>query len=416
MNIEMLRIVGCSHQNTGIDQREQLILNKELRASFISDCLRGSLEREVIVLATCNRVEIVSYGVEFDDIINIWSRLTQVGIKVLEECCYHKQGLNALTHWVSVSVGIDSAMLGEPDILGQMKKAHMESKDVAGQGAILHRLGQWVMSTAKQVRVGSGVGNHATSFVSMSQMLAKRLFTNWRKASILLIGSGGVIESALGLWAVDNSNIMICNRSLAKANILASRYGARAVGMSQIPELLKSVDCVITATSSPLPLIGKGMLERAVKHQSRPMLLIDLAMPRDIEPEVGGLEEVYLYHLDDLKLLAKGGESRQKQGCDVARNLIGTAVRKFQSQVNLWDSVDSISEFRTQLHALGRKDQNEILEKWGSEHRLQVEKSLEDYHRKIMHHATVLMKGLICNDSVVVSKGTAAKNEYLEKA
>ncbi|HJN37873.1 MAG TPA: glutamyl-tRNA reductase [Gammaproteobacteria bacterium] len=391
----MLRLVGCSHQNTSIDQREQLLLNKELRMRLIEQCLQGCSGRDIIVIVTCNRIDIFSYGFENHDIIDCWSRLVGVESTRIMNCCYQKQGQDALSYWASVAVGMDSAMVGEPDILGQVKKACQESRDLVGNNSVLFRLSQWVIKIAKQVRIGSGVGQHATSFVSMAQMLAKRLFTDWKEVSILLIGSGDVIESALGLWSSEHSNIMVCNRSLAKANEIAARYGVKAVGLSHIPDLLKSVDCVISATSSPLPLIGKGMIEKAIEHQSRPMLLIDLAMPRDIEPEASSIEEVYLYHLDDLKLLAKEGESRRKQGRDLAKKLIAMEIIQFQKQMNLWGQADSISQFRSQLNALGEQEQLSLIKNLRGEENVWAKKSLEAYHRKVMHHATVLMKEVV---------------------
>jgi glutamyl-tRNA reductase len=244
---------------------------------------------------------------------------------------YVMEGGQVARHAFRVASGLDSMVLGEPQILGQMKQAVREASDAGTLGSTLHQLFQRSFSVAKEVRTSTEIGAHSISMAAASVRLAGQLFEDLRDIRVLFVGAGEMIELVATHFAARGPRAMaVANRTLERGEKLASRFGAEAVRLSELPARLAEFDAVISCTASSLPIIGLGAVERALKaRKHRPMFMIDLAVPRDIEPEVARLGDVYLYTIDDLSTLVQTAGEKRQAAVEQAEVIIETGVQNF---------------------------------------------------------------------------------------
>ena len=351
-----LLTLGLNHNTAPVALREKLAFpTKEAIGTALSD-LRGhlkSLAPEAAILSTCNRTEIyckTDAPDEAGQALTEWiGRHRGVdGEGNLAEHLYLLPNQGAVRHAFRVASGLDSMVLGEPQILGQMKTAARVAQDSNMLGSHLHQLFQRSFSVAKEVRTQTAIGAQSVSMSAASVRLGEQIFENLADCSVLLIGAGEMIELCAAHWAPHPRRMVIANRTLERARPLAERFGATTMALSDLPQQLENFDVVISCTASSLPIIGLGMVERSVRQRRhRPVLMIDLAVPRDIEDEVSRLDDVFLYTVDDLREVVDAGLEGRRLAVAEAESIIDTQVSAFMNWMVQRQSVPLIQE----LHA-----------------------------------------------------------------
>jgi len=351
-----LLTLGLNHNTAPVALREKLAFpTKEAIGAALSD-LRGhlkSLAPEAAILSTCNRTEIyckTDAPDEAGQALTEWiGRHRGVdGEGNLAEHLYLLPNQGAVRHAFRVASGLDSMVLGEPQILGQMKTAARVAQDSNMLGSHLHQLFQRSFSVAKEVRTQTAIGAQSVSMSAASVRLGEQIFENLADCSVLLIGAGEMIELCAAHWAPHPRRMVIANRTLERARPLAERFGATTMALADLPQQLENFDVVISCTASSLPIIGLGMVERSVRQRRhRPVLMIDLAVPRDIEDEVSRLDDVFLYTVDDLREVVDAGLEGRRLAVAEAESIIDTQVNAFMNWLVQRQSVPLIQE----LHA-----------------------------------------------------------------
>ena len=353
-----LLTLGLNHTTAPLSLREKVAFPGDVLRDAVAD-LRGQLRTvlpETAILSTCNRTEIycaTPAPQEAHAAIVGWmsSRNGLGAAPALNDHLYSLPNNQAVRHAFRVASGLDSMMLGEPQILGQMKDAARVAQEADALGTHLHQLFQRTFAVAKEVRSQTEIGAHSVSMAAAAVRLAQRLFEDLRETSILVVGAGEMIELAATHFVAQHpKRVAVANRTIERAQKLAQRFGAKAMQLSDLPDTLAEHDIVVSCTASSLPIIGLGMVERALKtRRRRPMFMIDLAVPRDIEPEVARLNDVFLYTVDDLgKLVQTGIESRQAAVAQ-AEVIIETRVDAFMHWLSARQAVPAIRA----LHARG---------------------------------------------------------------
>lgn len=256
----------------------------------------------------------------------------------------------AVQHILRVASGLDSLVLGEPQILGQIKDAYTWANDAGAIGQQLNRLFQHTFSVAKQIRTDTAIGSNPVSVAFAAVSLAKQIFTNLEEHTALLIGAGETIELVARHLAEHGiRHIIVANRTIERAQLLAGQFNGEAITLAEMPDRLVEADIVISSTASQLPILGKGAVERALKQRKhRPIFMVDIAVPRDIEPEVGNLRDVYLYTVDDLHEVIEENLQSREAAAEEAEEIIDVQVEQFMGWLQSLDAVDTIRAYRTQ--------------------------------------------------------------------
>lgn len=344
--------LGINHNTASLTLRERLSftpdqLEKALKQGF---CLEGI--SEIAILSTCNRTEIYANGVELaDELMVRWlCSFHGVSEESVRQSLYLRKDESAASHMMTVASGLDSMMLGEPQILGQLKEAHARARDLGTVGGHLDRLFQHVFSVAKRVRTETAIGENPVSVAYAAVSMASNIFSDLSDTTALLIGAGETIELVVKhLYRSGVRDFIIANRTVARARALAADFKGSAIGLEDIPDYLQRADIVIASTASPLPILGKGMVERALKkRRHKPMFMVDIAVPRDIEAEVGRLADVYLYTVDDLKDVIEDSLKSREGAAAEARHLVAAGAAEFMYHLRAQGSVTVLRMFRAQ--------------------------------------------------------------------
>jgi glutamyl-tRNA reductase len=272
----------------------------------------------------------------------------------LRRAAYHYEAADALRHMVKVASGLDSMVLGEPQIFGQLKSAYAVAAEAGTIGADMGRLFQKVFALAKRVRTDTAIGENPVSVAYAAVDLAGHIFSDLSRCDALLVGAGETIELvARHLLEAGVRRIVIANRTLGRARELAQKFGAEAVLLAEIPEHLPHADIVITSTASQLPILGKGAVEQAIKvRKHRPVLMVDIAVPRDIEPQVADLADVYLYTVDDLRDIVEQNLRSRQTEARKADQLIEAGVSEYLEELRSLAAVDSVRQYRDMAEAI----------------------------------------------------------------
>ncbi|MDZ4263285.1 MAG: glutamyl-tRNA reductase [Pseudomonadota bacterium] len=342
--------VGVNHKTAPVSIRERVSFAPERLADALKELTSTSQVSEAAILSTCNRTELVcnSHDTNTDTIIDWFEHYHKLDSKEVRPYIYVHPDQMAVRHVLRVASGLDSLILGEPQILGQIKDAYSKAEQAGTIGKLLNRLFQHTFSVAKQVRTDTAIGSSPVSVAFAAVSLAKQIFSNMEERTALLIGAGETIElAARHLHASGVGRIIIANRTVEKAHTLAGEFGGYAIALKEIPNHLAEADIVISSTASQLPILGKGAAERAIKQRKhRPMLMIDIAVPRDIESEVGELEDIYLYTVDDLQEIIQEGLKSRQEAAIQAEEIIDTQVAHFMGWIQSQDAFTVIRQFR----------------------------------------------------------------------
>ncbi|MBT9455222.1 MAG: glutamyl-tRNA reductase [Burkholderiaceae bacterium] len=354
--------LGLNHSSAPLDLRGRFAFTLEQ----LAPTLQGFRERvqqpkqtrknnglpEAAMLSTCNRTELYVAGgpALVRPAVEWLAGLGDVASSHLMDHAYVMEGSAAARHAFRVASGLDSMVLGEPQILGQMKQAVREADQAGTLGSTLHQLFQRTFSVAKEVRTATEIGAHSISMAAASVRLAGQLFEDLKDVRVLFVGAGEMIELVATHFAAKNPKGMaVANRTLERGEKLAGRLGAEAIRLSDLSQRLHEFDAVISCTASSLPLIGLGAVERALKaRKHRPMFMVDLAVPRDIEPEVAKLDDVYLYTVDDLSTVVQTAGEKRQAAVEQAEAIIETGVQSFQHWMEQRSTVPLIQALNAQ--------------------------------------------------------------------
>jgi glutamyl-tRNA reductase len=332
--------LGLNHTTAPLDLRGRFALSFEQLAPTLqtfrdgfTGVHRADAPPEAAILSTCNRTEL--YCAADPRLVRPameWlARVGGVGPDTLSDHAYVLEGGEAARHAFRVASGLDSMVLGEAQILGQMKQAVREADTAGTLGRTLHQLFQRSFSVAKEVRTSTEIGAHSISMAAAAVRLASQLFEDLREVRVLFVGAGEMIELAATHFAARQpAGIAIANRTLERGEALAARFNAEPMKLADLPARLHEFDVVVSCTASSLPLIGLGAVERALKaRKRRPMFMVDLAVPRDIEPEVARLDDIYLYTVDDLSSIVQTAGEKRQAAVAQAEVIIDTGVQSF---------------------------------------------------------------------------------------
>ncbi len=359
----MIFTLGINHHSAPLAIRERVAFGAEKLQHALADLTRSQPVREVAILSTCNRTEIYCAAETPEVVIDWLARYHGVERGELAPYLYTHDQPEAIRHAFRVASGLDSMVIGEPQILGQMKDAVRAAEESGTLGSQLHKLFQRSFSVAKEVRSTTAIGANIVSMAAAGVHLAERIFESIGEQRILFIGAGEMIElCAAHFCARQPKQVTVANRTLERGRALAERYNGTAIRLDELGEHLAQHDIVVSCTASPLPIIGLGMVERAVKaRRHRPMFMVDLAVPRDIEEEVGELDDVFLYSVDDLAQVVESGlESRQAAVVE-AEDIIAARVRDFQAWLQSRDTVPVIRSLRDSAERMRRHEMEHAL-------------------------------------------------------
>lgn len=345
--------LGINHTTAPLDLRGRFAFAVDQIAPTLQS-LRESLARapEAAILSTCNRTEIYCAGSQHDmePTLEWLAHSGGVAPGLLRAHAYALQDGQAARHAFRVASGLDSMVLGEAQILGQLKDAVRAADEAGALGTTLNQLFQRSFAVAKEVRSSTEIGAHSISMAAAAVRLAGQLFEDLGQVRILFVGAGEMIELAAAHFAGKNpKGITIANRTLERGEKLAGRFGGEVMKLAELPARLHEFDVVVSSTASQLPIIGLGAVERALKvRRHRPMFMVDLAVPRDIEPEVKALEDVYLYTVDDLAHVVQTGHANRQAAVAQAEAIIDAGVQSFLHWMDQRRTVPLIQQLNAQ--------------------------------------------------------------------
>ena len=344
--------LGINHTTASLVVRERVAFAAEQLVEALQEGCQHIGLGELVILSTCNRTELFFVADRAAEVLEQalgWlAAYHHLDPEEIRQSCYHHDDSSALEHMIQVAAGLDSMVLGEPQILGQMKSAYAVAEEAGTVGAELGRIFPRVFAVAKRVRTDTAIGENPVSVAYAAVDLAGHIFSDLSKSRALLVGAGETVDLvARHLAETGLAQIVVANRTLSRARELAHRFGAEAVLLADIPEQLATADIVISATGSQLPILGKGAVEHALKlRKHRPILMIDLAVPRDIEAQVGELKDIYLYTVDDLREIVEENLRNRHDEARKADVIIGDGVREFQRELRSLDAVDTVKALR----------------------------------------------------------------------
>ena len=356
-----LTVIGLNHQTAPLGIREKLAFAAEKLPDAVNSLLDSGAAGEAVILSTCNRTEL--YCVGEPAAVTEWLAAYQsLPAAEIRPYLYTYGCTDTVRHAFRVACGLDSMVLGEPQILGQIKDAVNAAQEQNTVGTWLNALFQKTFSVAKEIRSGTAVGEHSVSMAAAAVKMAAQIFPSVGKLNVLFVGAGEMIELVATYFAAENPRLMtVANRTLARAEELCGKLGINAEPclLSDIPEILHQYDVVISSTASPLPVIGKGMAERALKQRGQmPVFMLDLAVPRDIEAEIAELDDVYLYTVDDMAgVVQSGREARQKAAAE-AEVMVEQKVAEFLEWQKSRENVPLIRALRDE----GERARRHVLE------------------------------------------------------
>ena len=352
--------LGINHKTAPVAIRERVAFTPEQLEAASQQLREHQSIKEVAILSTCNRTEIYTLieAGNVRPVIDWLSNFHSLPFEDVARYSYIHEDQAAIAHIMRVASGLDSMVLGEPQILGQLKDSYDLAKKENLLGSGLELLFQQVFATAKKVRTETGIGTNPISIAYAAVNLSQRIFTDLKTSTALLIGAGETIELvARHLKNAGVAKMIIANRTVERAQALADEVQGKAVALKEIPNKLANADIVISSTAAPLPILGKGMVEDALKvRRHKPMLMIDIAVPRDIESQVGELDDIFLFTVDDLKETIEENLAARREAAEEAEALILVSVQEFLRSLRVRDAGRMIRVFRQRAQQLAEDE------------------------------------------------------------
>ena len=353
-----LMALGINHQRAGVDVRGKLVFDAHTAITQGQKLIEAGVVRAVVVLSTCNRTEFYCEALHLRTLNDMLIGHPEQDNPLLQQQAYAYEGFDAVQHLMQVTSSLNSLIVGETEIIGQVKQAYAMAQAAGLSGKYLDRLFQNAFSVAKVVRSRTAIGTHSVSMAQLAAKLAQPIFSNIKESTVLLIGAGKLAEAiARQLCVMGVKSIMVANRSLGRATafagIFAERTNTRGFGLSQIKQHLSEADIVISATRSPVPLLMKeAMIEALRLRKRKPMVMLDLGVPRNIDTNVADLEDVYLYCMDDLHCVLEKHQALRQAAANSAEALVRDAATAFMHWLQAQDSFKTVAIFREKFELL----------------------------------------------------------------
>lgn len=393
-----LLALGINHTTASLDLREKVAFTPERLIEALREAVREAGVAELAILSTCNRTEFYGHvPAQNGDALLAWlGRYHHLALSEISASIYQYENEEAVRHMMRVASGLDSMVLGEPQILGQMKTAYSQAAEAGTLGPELERLFQTTFAAAKQVRSETAIGANPVSVGFAAVMMAKQIFSDLRESEALLIGAGETIELVgKHLFEQGVKKITVANRTLSRGLELARQFNGRAIALEDIPDALVQADIVIASTASPLPLLGKGMVERALKkRRHKPIFMVDIAVPRDIEPEVGSLADVYLYTVDDLHSVIEENKRSRQEAAQAAEKIVTQCAALFVAKKREQGALSTLLAYRQRVEGLRAEEVERALsalEKGGDATEV-LQRMSRNLTNKILHTPSVVLK------------------------
>jgi len=397
-----LFVLGINHTTAPLALREKVAFVPEKIAGALQHACDHVGVEEAVILSTCNRTEIYladnsSSGLGDSQKILGWlADYHALPVGELAECHYFHNDHDAIRHLMRVASGLDSMILGEPQILGQLKSAFAVAHQHGTVSGKLHNAFQYVFSVAKRVRSETAIGENPVSVAYAAVSLSQRIFSDLSQSKALLIGAGKTIELvARHLKEQGIQQLIVANRTLPRAQELTSQIGGEAILLADIPDRLHEADIVISSTASQLPVLGKGAVEQALKRRKhKPMFMVDIAVPRDIEPQVAELDDVYLYTVDDLKEVIDENKRTRAEAAQDATKIIDEAIEDYLRELRAEDAVSTIKGYRHKAEQLRDEEIEKALKllRKGDDPELVIQTLARNITNKLLHNPTVQLK------------------------
>ena len=402
-----LNIIGLNHKTAPLGLREKLVFHADQISHALLD-LKSNKVSQVAILSTCNRTEIYFNGPKKQIVYQWLADYHHIKLSQLKEHLYHYSNKDALTHAYQVASGLDSMFLGETQILGQMKQAAKISEYAGTQGKFLSQFFQTVFEAAKEIRSKTNIGASSTTIASTIISLTKKIFGDLYQTKIIFVGAGEMTELIAKYFNKHQpEKITIANRSIFRGKKLANKISAETCLIGEIKDQLDEYDIVISATGSQLPVIGLGMIERAIKKRKhKPMLLIDLAVPRDIEPETSKLNDIFLYTLDKLAEIAQEGIDNRTDAVKDANIIIEKKVNNFYKKINRKKASPTIVTLRNQFEDNRQKEINKAKKQLANGKSIDeiLETLSNNLSNKFLHHPTKALNDAAANETKEISE------------
>ncbi|HKQ82187.1 MAG TPA: glutamyl-tRNA reductase [Steroidobacteraceae bacterium] len=342
-------VIGINHRTAPVEIREKIVFGGPELPTALRELSRIAGVREGAILSTCNRTELYCYTDETDPPLVPWLlQWHKVDPHELEGCVYQYKGPAAVQHAFAVASGLDSMILGEPQILGQLKDAYRAALQERCTGPLLNRLFQASFSVAKRIRTETRIGANAVSVASAAVNLAHTVFDNFAQHTALLIGAGDTIAlAARHLRSQGLQRMIVANRTLERAQELAREFDGYAITLDTLATHLPEADIVVSSTASPVPVLTRAVVREALRvRKRRPMFMVDIAVPRDIEASVAELEDIYLFTIDDLERVVSTNLQARRHAAHDAEHLLANAVDHFQQRLRTLDAAPTIRHLR----------------------------------------------------------------------
>ncbi len=396
-----LILVGVNHKATPVEIRERLAFSQtEIEASL--ERLLGHPEIiENIILSTCNRVEIYARVRNAGEGVNLLKAFIceyhNISLTDLDKYFYSYRDEQAVEHLFRVSSSLDSMVLGEAQILGQVKDAYSTARALQSTGMVLNQLFEKAFNVAKKVREETGIAERGVSISSAAVELARKIFEDLENHSVMLVGTGEMAElAAKHLISYGVKTVYVASRTYERAEAMARGLNGSALSFDMFKEEMHRADIVITSTAAPTFIIKKEMVEQAIhKRKNKPIFFIDIAVPRDIEPEVNDLENVYLYDIDDLQTVVAANMKEREKEAENAMEIIQNEVTKFNNWVVSRDAVPTIVEMRKRADAIRQREVEKTLKKMphlSKEDVQSLEVMTQSIIEKVLHKPTINLK------------------------
>ncbi|WP_444994729.1 glutamyl-tRNA reductase [Aliikangiella sp. IMCC44359] len=417
-------IFGINHKTAPVEIREKVAFSPENIVQSLSSLKQCAELDEVAIISTCNRMEVVFrctqiegndelFAVKMKQMQNWLVKEHEIKVNNIHEYIYCHTGEEAIQHIMGVACGLDSMVLGEPQILGQVKDAYGYANLAGTMGLYLNRLFQQTFSLAKQVRTDTQIGESAVSVAYAAVTLAKRIFDDFSAVKALFIGAGETIElAARHLSRQGVRQMSVANRTVERAQKLADEFGATAYGLSALSELVAEADIIISSTASPVPIIGKGLMEKAIKQRKhRPVFMVDLAVPRDIEPEVSELSDIYLYTVDDMQDVIKENLKVREEAALEAKDIIALHGQKYVNWLQSLSAVSLLKDFRAQFEQIKNDEMSRSLGKLNQKNNI----SSSDVEKVFTEFASRLAQKFLHSPSKLIRQaGENSESQVLE--
>ena len=402
-----LNIIGLNHKTAPLSLRERFVFHSDQISNALID-LKSKKVSQVAILSTCNRTEIYFNGPKIQIVYQWLADYHHIKLSQLKKHLYHYNNKDALTHAYRVASGLDSMFLGETQILGQMKQAAKISDYAGTRGKFLSHFFQTVFEAAKEIRSKTNIGASNTTIASTIISLTKKIFGGLYQAKIIFVGAGEITELIAKYFNKHQpKKITIANRSILRAKNLAKKIGAETCLLGEISDQIHEYDVVISCTGSQLPIIGLGMIERAIKiRKHKPMVLVDLAIPRDIESEISKLNDIFLYTLDELAQITQEGIDNRADAVKDAQIIIEKKVNNFYQKSNEKKASPTIISLRNQFEESRLKEINKAKKQLKNGKSIDeiLESLSNNLSNKFLHHPTKALNESAANETKEISE------------